>query len=704
MTTLRRTESVDSFDMICQDTVKAISELRRDGLVGTLDSDPLLAFHLPRVEIGIRAVTLAEASQRHQQEQNDPSLFGLLAGFFSPKFKEVMTNENLKRRGMRDLQDARKTITGAARGRERILAVCQYAFGEVYVQCLYERSRLLRYLSLRVMSNSGLFSVYHQRRKAEEIMRALDRAGRDTFLRLKSRLGASPESQDVTNRLMELLNETIIVNRDAQYDKAVNQIIKIAEKAVARYEEFMHLEKSHIASNDSHSRSLDAFMLSWQEALRDYHLPAGDSGMDLRGSYLVSLHFVWLRRLFADDDIYLPPFHQNGDECASLREKALRDLNLSVLFKEAPGSAGIRRIGRVKGSFGSIDKYLLEEPFPSVSWPVSELAVKTVRVEFGASRNEETTRRLYKRLVRELRVWSKMQNARIVPILGVWDTQEQDAAFCTVSPWISNDQLDHFVITVRPKKLEALALMCDVASGLDYMHNLGSGIVHGDLKPDNILVKDGRAFITDFGLSHTMDGTRGLTSEVHGNPAWLAPEAIAAKCEKGFSKQTFKPTFAQDIYSFGCLFFFVMTREMPFERFGDSPESVLTARKEYPYENPISMNDASRLDIDYCFLMLECWRVDPALRITARLALVHIEKLVDLEKPGRPRKAASCLMASEVPLAPSNDGNKTQRPNNISRRHPTQDLLTKSRPSVSQSTELVFALLPWKMKEIDLST
>ena len=128
-----------------------------------------------------------------------------------------------------------------------------------------------------------------------------------------------------------------------------------------------------------------------------------------------------------------------------------------------------------------------------------------------------------------------------------------------------------------------------------------------------------------------MDGIRGVTSEVHGNPAWLAPEAITAKCEKGSGKQTFKPTFAQDMYSFGCLFFFVRILEhpdvivlivsaelqvthieMPFEKLGDSPAGILTKRKEYPYENPISMKDALRLHIDHCCLMLECWRLDLA--------------------------------------------------------------------------------------------
>lgn len=55
-----------------------------------------------------------------------------------------------------------------------------------------------------------------------------------------------------------------------------------------------------------------------------------------------------------------------------------------------------------------------------------------------------------------------MRHERIVPILGVWDTQEQDTIFCMVSPWISDDQLDHYVMNVmkdRPQNSEALTLV-----------------------------------------------------------------------------------------------------------------------------------------------------------------------------------------------------------------------------------------------------
>lgn len=52
-----------------------------------------------------------------------------------------------------------------------------------------------------------------------------------------------------------------------------------------------------------------------------------------------------------------------------------------------------------------------------------------------------------------------MQHERIVPILGVWDTQEQDTIFCMISPWISDCQLDHYVASAGCQKLEALVLV-----------------------------------------------------------------------------------------------------------------------------------------------------------------------------------------------------------------------------------------------------
>ncbi|KAL5492787.1 hypothetical protein ACEPAI_4235 [Sanghuangporus weigelae] len=292
-----------------------------------------------------------------------------------------------------------------------------------------------------------------------------------------------------------------------------------------------------------------------------------------------------------------------------------------------------------------------------------------------------------------------MKNDRIVPILGIWEDKEPDTLLCAVSPWISGGQLDHYLLITQPQRIDALCLMHDIASGLDYMHNTNSGVVHGDLKPyeDNILVRDGREFITDFGLSHIMDDVSGFTSQVHGHPMWLAPEAVMAKCQSDSENQSFKPTFAQDMYSFGCLFLFVVHRQMPFGMLGDSPESIYISREKRMHEAPITKKDGLRFGIDDYQLMLECWRIDPMLRITARLALKNVGSLLDAERYGNSNHVKEVPFPRQITLA-SKRRDVTEGSSSCFQisSHQTSYVASKTRPSLSECPELAFGLVTWR--------
>lgn len=68
---------------------------------------------------------------------------------------------------------------------------------------------------------------------------------------------------------------------------------------------------------------------------------------------------------------------------------------------------------------------------------------------------------------------------------------------------------------------------------------------------NNILMKDNKPLLCDFGCSYLMDDVKGLTTDVHDNPAWCAPEKIREDI-LGFQQAI--PTCASDVYSFGLLF------------------------------------------------------------------------------------------------------------------------------------------------------
>ncbi len=102
----------------------------------------------------------------------------------------------------------------------------------------------------------------------------------------------------------------------------------------------------------------------------------------------------------------------------------------------------------------------------------------------------------------------------------------------------------------------ALRLFFDIASALNYAHNFGDGIVHCDLKPSNILLReDGHAVVTDFGIARLQNAAEGNEENVvSGTPDYMAPEQFDP-----YSKLTA----AVDIYAFGVLCYRMLTGYFP---------------------------------------------------------------------------------------------------------------------------------------------
>ena len=125
---------------------------------------------------------------------------------------------------------------------------------------------------------------------------------------------------------------------------------------------------------------------------------------------------------------------------------------------------------------------------------------------------------------------------------------------------------------------EALRILTQVASGLDYAHM--HGLVHRDIKPANILfTADGRAKLTDFGIARASDGTQlTRTGVLMGTPEYMAPEQAAGGVVDHRA----------DLYALGVVLYQMLTGQAPFR--GATPHATLHAVIYEPPTPPRQLN------------------------------------------------------------------------------------------------------------------
>ncbi len=189
------------------------------------------------------------------------------------------------------------------------------------------------------------------------------------------------------------------------------------------------------------------------------------------------------------------------------------------------------------------------------------VAIKLLRPEYAATIAAE-------RFDQEVQIAARLQHPHIVPLL---DSGEAGGAIYLVMPLVEGESLRTRLVREGPLPVrDVIRILADVADALAYAHR--KGIVHRDIKPDNILLAGRHALVADFGvakaLSEAMCARRDLTGGVAlGTPAYMAPEQATA--DPGLDHRV-------DLYAFGILGYELLTGRPPFE--GDTPHALLTAQ------------------------------------------------------------------------------------------------------------------------------
>ena len=170
------------------------------------------------------------------------------------------------------------------------------------------------------------------------------------------------------------------------------------------------------------------------------------------------------------------------------------------------------------------------------------------------------------RFQREIALMAKLVHPGIV---ALFDSGEVDGRLYYVMPFVAGENLRARLQRERRMPVDdTIGFGADVCEALAYAH--GAGIVHRDVKPENIFSVSGRAVLADFGIAHIAGSadtrTSGLTSDgmVLGTVAYMSPEqASGVPNIDGRS----------DLYSLGCVLYEMLTGAPPFT--ADQPMAML---------------------------------------------------------------------------------------------------------------------------------
>jgi Tol biopolymer transport system component len=199
-------------------------------------------------------------------------------------------------------------------------------------------------------------------------------------------------------------------------------------------------------------------------------------------------------------------------------------------------------IEREVGRGGMAVVYLARDPRHG-----REVAVKVLMPDLAANLGVE-------RFLREIETAARLNHPHILPL---HDSGSEGGYLFYVMPYATGESLrDRLNREGQLPVNEAVRFSREIAGAIDYAHR--QGVIHRDIKPDNILISDRHAVLTDFGVARAISAAGGdrltATGVTVGTPRYSSPEQLSADA---------KVDARTDIYSLGCVLYEMLSGEVP---------------------------------------------------------------------------------------------------------------------------------------------
>jgi len=237
-----------------------------------------------------------------------------------------------------------------------------------------------------------------------------------------------------------------------------------------------------------------------------------------------------------------------------------------------------------------------------------KVALKVLAPEVAG---DETT---IERFRYELKLARKVSHRNVCRMYDL--SEEEGTPFITME-YVPGENLKNLIKRIGQLSIaKAISIAKQVGEGLVEAHRLG--VVHRDLKPQNIMVdSEGNARIMDFGIARSIK-TKGITETglIIGTPEYMSPEQVEGQ----------EADQRSDIYSFGVILFEMVTGRVPFS--GTTPLSVILKHKTENPPDPRAFVD--QIPYELSFLILRCMEKEGDKRYQSADEL--LSELAEIEK------------------------------------------------------------------------
>ncbi len=275
--------------------------------------------------------------------------------------------------------------------------------------------------------------------------------------------------------------------------------------------------------------------------------------------------------------------------------------SLLANLAETQDERAVKWIGRFElshrlgaGSFGTV-------------WQARDTELDRI-VAIKVPRREKLGQDQVEQFLREARAAAQLNHPNIVAVHEVG--RDAETVFI-VSDLVRGVPLSDWLTSKTPNHKQAAELCETIARALDHAHQ--NGVVHRDLKPQNIIMgEDGEPHLTDFGLARRDVGEVTVTLDGHvlGTPAYMSPEQARGEAHAA-DRRT-------DIYSLGVILFEMLTGELPFKG-----STRMLLHQVITEDAPLARNRRADIPRDLETICQTCMQKEPERRYASAAGLAE---------------------------------------------------------------------------------